>query len=129
MFLWIFLLTLAKDLVMYINMTIEEISEEITKGYEVVFSSYTTINISDIQQTLDRLWPLEGYLPEIVYNATLEYQTKLYESIELCELKGERLIIKWADGRCAEEKAKLDAANQLCKSLAGAISALQSRLK
>lgn len=110
-------------------MTIEEISEEITKGYEVVFSSYTTINISDIQQTLDRLWPLEGYLPEIVHNATLEYQTKLYESIELCELKGERLIIKWADGRCAEEKAKLDSANQLCKSLAGAISALQSRLK
>ena len=59
----------------------------------------------------------------------VNYLLKKQEGFDLQEVKGERLKIAYADCYSAFEKGELARAKRLSRSIDGAISALQSRLK
>lgn len=105
------------------------IQDEIIKGYGVEHDSHTSFNLSDVQATLDRLWPLEGYLPELIKNANELYALEYRTMEKQCPHKAERSSIKWIEAHCAESLSELKACETLVKSLGSVISALQSRMK
>lgn len=82
-----------------------------------------------IEDAMDSLVPLLGKVAYLEKITEVRYLEKCGDGIDICTLRGERLITKWAECYAAQEKGELTEAKRLSKSLDGAISALQSRLK
>lgn len=82
-----------------------------------------------IEDAIDSLVPLLGRVAYLEKVTEIDYLEKCGDGIEICTLRGERLITKWAECYAAQEKGELTEAKRLSKSLDVAISALQSRLK
>tara|TARA_R110000803_G_scaffold51016_4_gene105679 strand:- start:318 stop:659 length:342 start_codon:yes stop_codon:yes gene_type:complete len=108
-------------------MTPHEISETIqnclSKGLE------ERIGKHHIEEALDSLVPLLGIVPHLEKTTEYDYLFRLRDEIDNCSLRGERLVIRYAESGCAEEKSRHTEAKRISKSLDMGISLLQSRLK
>ena len=108
-------------------MNVEDIEETIQncliQGLDI------QITKNNIEEALDQLIPCLAFVGELEARCEYEYLLKKQEGIDVCDKRGERLILAYTESYAATEKSMYTRAKRLPKSLDNAISALQSRLK
>ena len=106
---------------------IEEIEYNIKECFLSVDRS--RIDSEHVREALESLLIFLGEVGELESLAEKGYLKALKSAIDLCEKKGERLIIKYCEVSCFEEKALFTRARSLNFNLKAAVSAIQTDLK